>query len=414
MKNPFSILKTNRLSAKIIIMVEVVLIISNSVFCVVSIANNQMAIRKAIRQRMLDIANCAAGSVNGNILESLTPEDEGNARYRAVYDTMAVFRDNVELEYVYSIRDEGGGRFSFIVDTDPDAPGAFGEEVMYTEALAAAAKGEAAVDTVPYTDSWGQFYSAYSPVFNSAGRVAGIIAADFSVEWFNAQMTAQTRSAVFSYCIILLVTVFVAALLSLVAVTPFVRRQEQLAWEVRRKAEENERLLMQVIANAEEKAANLQELANHDALTGIGNKTAYDAAVSSIQDQHAGLAIVDLNNLKKLNDTYGHDKGDLAIKKIAGLICKVFRHSSVFRIGGDEFAIILCGSDCDHYDRRAKAFEEELQKISRDKTLAPWERVSAALGAAFFEEGDDVNSLFKRADQAMYRRKKEMKRHLRP
>ena len=143
MKQLFKKMRTNRLSTKIILMVEVVLILSNSIFCLVSIINSRVGIRQSIQQRMLDIANCASGSVNGDDLASLTAGDEGTPKYQSVYDSLAVFRDNVELEYVYSIRDEGDGRFTFIVDTDPDAPGAFGSPVEYTEALAAAAKGTA-------------------------------------------------------------------------------------------------------------------------------------------------------------------------------------------------------------------------------------------------------------------------------
>lgn len=238
---------TNRLSTKIILMVEVVLILSSSIFCAVSIVNSRIGIRKAIQQRMLDIANCAAGSVNGDILESLTTADEGTPKYQSVYDTLAIFRDNVELEYVYAIRDEGNGRFTFILDTDPVTPGAYGSEVKYTDALAMAATGKPSVDMVSYTDAWGQFYSAYSPVYDSAGKVAAIIAADFSVEWFNAQLSEQTRSTIISYCIILLMTILAAAILTMIAVAPFVRKQEQLAIEIEEKAGENEQLFLQIV-----------------------------------------------------------------------------------------------------------------------------------------------------------------------
>ena len=149
MKKLSKILKTNRLSTKIILMVEVVLILSNSIFCVVSIINSRVGIRQSIQQRMLDIANCASGSVNGDILGSLTAEDQGTPQYQRVYDALAVFRDNVELSYVYAIHDEGDGTFTFSVDTDTVAPGEFGSPVEYTEALAAAADGRASVDKVP-------------------------------------------------------------------------------------------------------------------------------------------------------------------------------------------------------------------------------------------------------------------------
>ena len=247
MKNPFRKPRGNRLSTKIILMVEMVLILSSSIFCVVSIVNSRVGIRKSIQQRMLDIANCASGSINGDILETLTAEDAGTPGYQAVYDTLAVFRDNVELEYVYGIKDEGDGRFTFTVDPALDDPGPFGSEVKSTEALVTASKGTAAVDEVPYTDAWGTFYSAYSPVFNSAGKVAGIIAADFSNAWFEAQLSERTRSTIISYCVILLATLLIAAVLSLTIVRPFVRRQEQLSLEVEKKADENKQLSLQIV-----------------------------------------------------------------------------------------------------------------------------------------------------------------------
>ena len=219
------------LSTKIILLVEAILLFSSAVFCGISISRAQIGIRQAIRQRMVDIANCAAGSVNGDILKALKAGDEYTPEYRIVYDSMAVFRDNAELEYIYAIRDEGNGRFTFVVDTDPDEPARFGDEVMYTEALNRASQGTTSVDEVPYSDQWGDFYSAYSPVFDSSGKVAGIVAADFSVAWFDAQMQEQTLSNVRSYAVILGVTILAAAALCLAVVRPYVRQQEQLLEE---------------------------------------------------------------------------------------------------------------------------------------------------------------------------------------
>ncbi|MBP5165833.1 MAG: response regulator [Oscillospiraceae bacterium] len=121
--------------------------------------------------------------------------------------------------------------FTFTVDPDLESPADFGDIVEYTAALDRAGHGTSSVDEVPYTDSWGEFYSAYSPVFDSSGNVAGIIAADFSVEWFEEQLSAQTRSTVISYAVILVLVLSVAAILSLVTVRPFVRMQAQLLEE---------------------------------------------------------------------------------------------------------------------------------------------------------------------------------------
>ena len=179
----------NNLSTKIILMVEAILLISSILFCTVSIYRAKIGIRKAIQQRMLDIANCASGSVNGDNLKMLTKDNIGGPEYEKIYDTLTVFRDNVELEYVYCIKEENPGEFVFTVDVDPVSPGGFGDSVEYTEALASAGKGTAAVDEVPYSDKWGSFYSAYSPVFDSSGEVVGIVAVDFSAEWFDSQLS---------------------------------------------------------------------------------------------------------------------------------------------------------------------------------------------------------------------------------
>ena len=212
-------------------MVEVILLISSILFCTVSVYRARVGIRMAIQQRMLDIANCASGSISGDTLGALTPADIGSDGYERIYSTLAVFRDNVECEYVYCIRDNGGGSFTFVIDTDPEDPGEFGEAVKYTDALERAARGTASVDEVPYSDAWGEFYSAYSPVFDSAGKETGIIAVDFSADWFDSQLSEQTRSTVVSYAVILLLTLLLAALLSLMTVRPYVRLQGELLEE---------------------------------------------------------------------------------------------------------------------------------------------------------------------------------------
>ena len=235
------------LSTKIILMVEFILLISSILFCAVSVYRARIGIRKAIQQRMLDIANCASGSVNGDVLKSLTAADTGSAEYEKIYNTLAVFRDNVELEYVYCIRQTENRQFIFTMDLDLYTPASFGDSVKYTEALASAGRGTAAVDEVPYSDAWGKFYSAYSPVFDSSGLVAGIIAVDFSAEWFEAQLSTQTLSTLASYFAILLLSLLVAAVLSMIIVRPFVQMQARLL-EEKVRAESSNRAKSDVLA----------------------------------------------------------------------------------------------------------------------------------------------------------------------
>ena len=153
-----------------------------------------------------------------------------------------------------------------------------------------------------------------------------------------------------------------------------------------------------------------------DALTGVGNKASYNNKVSEVNAQIAdglnefAVVMVDMNDLKHINDEYGHRAGDLYIKGCCHLICEIFCHSPVFRIGGDEFVAILRGQDFDLRLRKVQelrtAFEQAFTKTDQD----PWLRYSAAVGMA--EHASDDNSfelVFKRADKAMYEEKKLFK-----
>ena len=172
-------------------------------------------------------------------------------------------------------------------------------------------------------------------------------------------------------------------------------------------------------ANAMQKQAKeMKELATRDALTGVGNKTAYDKELIKLNwglgngmQGSFGIAMIDLNYLKKLNDTYGHEQGNLAIQKLSALICEIFDHSPVFRIGGDEFVVVLKGNDYKHCEDLVAKFKKQLAEYAADDSLKPWEKVSAAIGTAFYDKAldSDADSVFKRADEEMYLCKKQMK-----
>ena len=160
-----------------------------------------------------------------------------------------------------------------------------------------------------------------------------------------------------------------------------------------------------------------QNLAVRDALTGIRNTLGYSREAARLEEQiqsgtaDFGLAMIDLNFLKKMNDSYGHEKGDIALKKTASLICNVFLHSPVFRIGGDEFLVVLENNDLEKADQLVSEFEQNIQEQSEDTSLPPWERVSTSIGYAVYDPEKDrtVEDVFHRADEKMYQRKVEMK-----
>ena len=79
------------------------------------------------------------------------------------------------------------------MDPSLNEPAEFGEEIVVTDALIKASKGISAVDEKPYTDRWGTFYSAFSPIYNSSGVIVGIVGVDFTTEWYEGQLREQVR-----------------------------------------------------------------------------------------------------------------------------------------------------------------------------------------------------------------------------
>ena len=200
---------SSSIRTRILRFVLVTILAAESALCIAAIAQSRAAIRNSVCQRMIDIAKCVAGSVNGDIHKDLTIEDYGNEKYNQVYDALAIFRDNVDLEYVYGIKIEEDGRFTFTIDPSVDDPAEFGGELETTVGLQKASLGTPSVDDKPATDEWGTFYSAYSPILDSHGQIAGLVGVDFSVDWFEGQLNRQTREMVIIYLIILMVTMVV-------------------------------------------------------------------------------------------------------------------------------------------------------------------------------------------------------------
>lgn len=158
-------------------------------------------------------------------------------------------------------------------------------------------------------------------------------------------------------------------------------------------------------------------LAYRDGLTGVKNKTAYQEAVKRLEEQiHTdrpafAVVVLDLNGLKEVNDTCGHDFGDILIIDASRLICKSFPHSPVFRVGGDEFVVILSGSDFEQYPQLLKHFGQAVDDHNRN--ARPGSHISIARGIAIFNSTSDLTfgDVFKRADNAMYQNKAAMKQH---
>ncbi len=155
-----------------------------------------------------------------------------------------------------------------------------------------------------------------------------------------------------------------------------------------------------------------------DALTKIKNKAAFTAACNEIQAQldsgkvvqPFAVCIFDCNNLKYVNDIFGHEKGDVYLKNASSAICNVFLHSPVFRIGGDEFAVILRNFDYEGREVLINQFETSIAEINAE-AKNKWEKVDMAFGITAYDEKTDryVSDVVRRADKEMYDHKQQIK-----
>lgn len=158
---------------------------------------------------------------------------------------------------------------------------------------------------------------------------------------------------------------------------------------------------------------DLNSKAYQDALTGVKNKTAFDISQRKLNDiimisgpeepVEFAVIMLDCNGLKLINDRFGHDKGDTFLKTSCMLICKVFAHSPVFRIGGDEFVVLLQKEDYLHREQLLKLFRLRSHDIN-ESAHEDWERVDIAVGMAEYNSKQDwnVESVLHRADALMY------------
>lgn len=154
-------------------------------------------------------------------------------------------------------------------------------------------------------------------------------------------------------------------------------------------------------------------LAHSDALTGAKNRSTFDASLdreiklSQRHGQDFTLLVVDIDHFKKVNDTYGHSTGDEVLKRVATSIQDCIRTTDMlFRYGGEEFAILLSNSDCERSYVIADRILESVRDINFEIVGQPLD-LSVSIGLACLNVQDNRQSLFDRADGAMYAAKND-------
>ena len=162
----------------------------------------------------------------------------------------------------------------------------------------------------------------------------------------------------------------------------------------------------------------VRKMATVDSLTGVKNKHAYvqweekiNQGIKEGTQEPFAVVVCDINNLKAVNDLYGHKEGDICIRNACLKICRVFSHSPVFRTGGDEFVVLLLGED---YAQREKLMEK-INELPEDRSkIKIGETVSAGMAEYHQERHSSLLNVFEEADKLMYVRKQAMKEFFTP
>jgi diguanylate cyclase (GGDEF)-like protein/PAS domain S-box-containing protein len=163
------------------------------------------------------------------------------------------------------------------------------------------------------------------------------------------------------------------------------------------------------ITNIERESKNLELLATTDPLTKIYNRMKFgnlmeaEIAKSRKTKKPLSLVVIDIDFFKKINDTYGHQAGDYVLITTVEIIKSKIRSNDIFaRWGGEEFMVLLPGADMDVALTRAEIMRNGLTEYD---FIEP-EMVTGSFGVACFRDGDSMDSIIKRADEALYAAKR--------
>lgn len=199
------------IARQLIIAMVVLLMIGNGILAGTIISNCQKNLMIEIQENAKNIASAAAASVDGAEFESIHAGDENSAAFANVHSALKKFFDSTTAKYVYSLRMNGTGESEFVVDTDPEAPGEIGQPYRGDAVIQAAFAGKASVDSKPSKDTWGEFISAFAPIYKD-GSVVGIVGIDMEYTAIQRRIT-NLKIMIVLMCFAIYIFMFVGLLL---------------------------------------------------------------------------------------------------------------------------------------------------------------------------------------------------------
>lgn len=308
-------------------------------------------------------------------------EDQENVLYIKTKTVLEYIRSSAHIRYLYTAKRTEDGEFIYVVDGLPEdssdfrAPGDPIEPECIPD-MERALSGEIVLPESIASTTWGHVFISYFPMHHG-DEIIGVLGMEFDAE----QQYDTLRKICIATCMVVILVCLTAAL---TAVRMFRR-----------------------ISNP-----SFKDLANTDFLTGLKNRNAFYVDIKNMENQvdkgqcTPAIISIDMDGLKVVNDTGGHDLGDRYIQKAAQLLEKCLDHSdSLYRTGGDEFTALISESSAEEL----AAFMKRMGMKQDDTPGVPEVRLSA--GYAIFDPEQDKSLMdtFRRADQNMYQNKEKRK-----
>lgn len=374
--------RLNRVDYQVSLMIA--LIVSLSFLCVYyynyNVTYNDMLY--TLKERSDNIYSVVENEFNPLTFEEIdNREDVDRELYLKDKQLLEYIKDSTGVMYLYTATKTKDGKFIYVLDglssessdfrypgdliekeTIPELEHAYENKIVYPEDIK--------------STSWGKIFVSYYPIHKD-NEVIGVIGIEFDAQHqYDTFRSLRIMTPIIGGVFALVAIIFAVYLFRRIS-NPFYR-----------------------------------DFANTDYLTGIQNRNAFELYMRNLQAKeiyhHFGFISIDLNNLKMINDTLGHQAGDKYIRNCADLLKKFESEEYIlYRIGGDEFAFIVINTNL----QKITDLRKNIIKSVNLYNLSTEMKISIAVGEAVFEAkiDEDLSDTLKRADQDMYDNKKVMK-----
>ena len=206
--------RKTRLSTRIYFAILCAVILICAFFMIMSQIMTKDHMISLCKTNALHTATSAASFLDGDKHDSIQPGDESSQTYQEYVKMLRQFIDGTDILYAYTLKPLDSKNMQFILDSDEEGPASIGTSVEVSDQAYDALAGTAVADKDPTFDQWGEYYSAFAPVYNSAGKVVAIVGVDYSLASVNQKINSTFKSNLIVMGICILLGLFVAFIIS--------------------------------------------------------------------------------------------------------------------------------------------------------------------------------------------------------